>query len=166
MTDVAAPEPVAPSLGGQPDRAKRSATVLKVLRLVLVLIGLAAGAIGFWGFFVNFFHQPNTGLYSLSSVSFDLVPISIGLGAIGLALPWGLPAFTSGLPLLAMGIVLGIHGFFGTFVRFPPRDAPSWGYGFYMIVVGAGVLTLASLSLVALWLWQTRRQVQDSRRTA
>ena len=127
-----------------------------MLRLVLVLVGLAGGAIGFWGFFVNFFHQPNTGLYSASSVWFDLIPIFIGIGAIGLAMPGGLRAFTSGLPLLSMGIVFGIHGVFVGLTRGALR--PSSGYGFYMISVGSGILTFASLSLVALWLRDVSRR--------
>jgi hypothetical protein len=148
MTDLAAP--VGPPLGGQPDEVTSRANPHTLLSLILVLIGLVGGVIGFWGFFVNFFHQPNTGLYSASSIWFDLIPIFIGLGVIGLALPGGLKVFTSGLPLLSMGIVFGIHGIFGGLVS--DAREPSWGYGFYMISVGSGVLTLASLSLVALWL--------------
>jgi hypothetical protein len=160
MTDLAVSDSVGPPLGGQPDKVTSSANPDTVLRLVLVVIGLAGGAIGFWGFFVNFFHQPNTGLYNANSVWFDLIPIFIGIGAIGLALPGGLKAFTSGLPLLSMGIVFGIHGIFGTIAH---AGAPlSWGHGFYMISIGSGVLTLASLSLVALWLRQALRQSQDS----
>ncbi len=148
---------VDPPLGGQPDKVTRSVNPHTMLRLLLVFIGLAGGAIGFWGFFVNFFHQPNTGLYSASTVWFDLIPIFIGIGAIGLAMPGALRAFTSGLPLLSMGIVFGIHGVFVGSV--PPRDrGPSWGYGFYMISVGSAILTLASLSLVALWLRDVSRQ--------
>lgn len=90
MTDLELPESVGPPLGGQPDKVTRSAHTYTVLRLALVLIGLAGGAIGFWGFFVNFFHQPNTGLYSSGTVWFDLIPIFIGIGAIGLAMPGGL----------------------------------------------------------------------------
>ena len=157
MTDLAVPESVGPPLGGQSDKETRNAHPYKVLRLALVLIGLAGGAIGFWGFFVNFFHQPNTALYSSSTVWFDLIPIFIGIGAIGLAMPGGLRAFTSGLPLLSMGIVFGIHGVFVGFTR-PGFRGPSWGYGFYMISVGSGILTLASLSLVALWLRDVLRQ--------
>jgi hypothetical protein len=80
MTDLAVPDSVGPPLGGQPDKVTSSTNPHTVLRLVLVLIGLAGGVIGFWGFFVNFFHQPNTGLYSASSVWFDLIPISSGSG--------------------------------------------------------------------------------------
>lgn len=160
MTDLAVSDSVGPPLGGQPDKVTSSTNPGTVLRLLVVLIGLAGGTIGFWGFFVNFFHQPNTGLYSASSVWFDLIPIFIGIGAIGLALPGGLKAFTSGLPLLSMGIVFGIHGIFGTITHGGPLL--SWGYGFYMISIGSGILTLASLSLVGLWLRQTSRQSRES----
>jgi hypothetical protein len=156
MTDVAVPESVGPPLDDQPDKLTSSANAHSVLRLVLVLIGLAGGAIGFWGFFVNFFHRPNTGLYSVGSVWFDLIPIFIGIGLIGLAMPGWLTAFTSGLPLLAMGIVFGIHGTLGGGVV--AGLGASWGYGFYMISAGSGILTLASLSLVALWIRHALRQ--------
>lgn len=83
----------------------------------MILIGLAGGAIGFWGFFVNCFHHPNSGLDSTSSVWFDSIPIVVGIGAIGLAIPGGLKPFTSGLPLLSMGIALTIQGVFGGLAR-------------------------------------------------
>ena len=156
MTNVAVPESVDPPVVGQPEKVTTGANAHSVLRVVLVLIGLAGGAIGFWGFFVNLFHKPNTGLYSVGSVWFDLIPIFIGIGVIGLAMPGWLTAFTSGLPLLAMGIVFGIHGILGGGVV--GGLGASWGYGFYMISVGSGILTLASLSLVALWIRHTLRQ--------
>ena len=70
MTDLAVPESVGPPVGDQSGKVTRRPNPYTVLRLVLVLIGLAGGVIGFWGFFVNFFHQPNTGLYSASSIWF------------------------------------------------------------------------------------------------
>jgi hypothetical protein len=158
VTDLAVPESVGPPLAGQPDKVTNSANAHSVLRLVLVLIGLAGGAIGFWGFFVNLVHKPNTGLYSVGSVWFDLIPIFIGIGVIGLAMPGWLTAFTSGLPLLAMGIVFGIHGILGGVVVGGQGLGTSWGYGFYMISAGSGILTLASLSLVALWNRHALRQ--------
>lgn len=158
MTDLALPESAGPPLGAKPDKVMSSANAHSVLRLVLVLIGLAGGAIGFWGFFVNFLHKPNTGLYGVGSVWFDLIPIVIGIGVIGLAKPGWLTAFTSGLPLLAMGIVFGIHGILGGVVVGGRGLGTSWGYGFYMISAGSGILTLASLSLVALWIRQALRQ--------
>jgi hypothetical protein len=144
---------------GQPDEVTNTADPYNLLRLVLVLIGLAGGAIGFWGFFVNLFHKPDTALYRASSGWFDLVPIFIGIGTIGLAMPGGLKALTSGLPLLSMGIVFGIHGFIGGLIR--AVGGPSWGYGFYMISVGSGILTVASLSLVALWLRHESRHARE-----
>ncbi len=136
-------------LENKPDTARRRVAPA-VMRLALILIGVAGGVVGFWGYFVNFVnypHHPHTGLYLNSSVWFDLIPISIGLGTIGLALPRALRVFTSGLPLLAMGIAFSIRGIFGDLITNP--FVSSWGYGFYMISVGSGVVTLASLLLVA-----------------
>ena len=57
MTDFAVPESVGSPLGRQPDKVTSGANPHAMLRLVLMLIGLAGGAIGFGGFFVNFFHH-------------------------------------------------------------------------------------------------------------
>ena len=84
MTDLANPGSLDLSVGGQPDSALGRVTPLAALALLLALIGLAGGVVGFWGYFVNIVHLPNTNLYRFSSAWYDLIPISIGLGRLDL----------------------------------------------------------------------------------
>lgn len=131
---LATPEPRAAS--GMP-------TVVGV-RMVAMGVGIVAGAVGFVGFFLDFFNHSNTALYQASSSWFDLIPAFIGAATLALLLPRYLFAL-SGLSLGAMGIAFGIRGTVAGLAGLAPRLSPdiSYGVGFWMIVLGAVVLMLA-----------------------
>lgn len=112
-------------------------------QLVQVLIGIAAGIVGFIGFFLDFFSGGRTSLSSTGSGWFDLVPIFIGLATIALLLPFF--RIFSALSLISLGIAFGVRGFASGIQE--PRAG--YGVGFWMITVGAGVLALIGLALQA-----------------
>jgi hypothetical protein len=100
------------------------------------LMGFAAGAVTFAGFFVDFFGAGGTSLSSASSVWFDLVPICVGIATLCLYLP--VPGIVvSGLPLLAAGITFGLRGLASA------ANIDGYGAGFRMIALGSLALSLS-----------------------
>lgn len=122
---------------------------LSGVRAVATVVGVIAGGVGFAGFWVNFFSSGDSTLASASSGWFDLVPIFIGLGVIGLFMP-RLNYFFSGLPLISLGVVFGMRGFISGLGRLFGAAGGRLGYGpgFWMICFGAGILTLAALWII------------------
>ena len=119
--------------GGQWDERGRAAA----------LVGFAGGAVGFVGFFLNFFSQGGSSLSSASLGWFDLVPIFLGLSALALFLPKYKFLF-SGLSLISLGLAFGIRSGI-TSVNIPnvPHGIFGYGTGFWMITIGSGVLAMA-----------------------
>ena len=136
VTDVARPGSAWPVLSINPP--------IRALRLVTTTVGLGAAVLGIWGFFINIIHSANTSL-SGSSGWWRLMPISIGVAALGLLIPRA-RYFTAGLPLLALGMLF----FLGPLVSHPHPGGSNPGYGFWMIAVGSGILTLVALMNVSI----------------
>ncbi len=120
-------------------------------RLVASVVGVAAGALGFIGFFLDFFSRSGTSLSSASSGWFDLVPIFLGLATLAVLVPrYAFPA--SGLGLGSLGIAFGIHGLAAGLASQVSRAQGAtlgYGIGFWCIVIGSGVLSLAWVALLA-----------------
>jgi hypothetical protein len=114
-------------------------------RIPLMAFGVLAGAAGFVGFFLDFFTRGNTSLSAASSGWFDLIPIFIGLSVIGLFIPRFGFVF-SGLSLISLGIVFGLRGIFSG----GALSQVGFGIGFWMIAIGAGVLAIIWLLILAL----------------
>lgn len=149
MTDVGMPAPGSATAPGTTQWAQPPMVVgrqhLTGARAGLTVLGIAAGAVGFAGFWVNFFSTGGSSLASASSGWFDLVPIFLGLGVIGLLMP-RMNYFFSGLPLISLGITFGMRGFISGLGVGGSRLG--YGPGFWMICIGAGVCTLAALMII------------------
>jgi hypothetical protein len=119
--------------------------------LLLVALGIIAGAVGFVGFFLDFFNGGSSSLSSANNGWFDLVPVFIGLSVIGLLIPRFGFVF-SGLSLISLGIVFGLRGFISGITSGAVASRIGYGTGFWMIVFGAGVLAIIWLLILALML--------------
>jgi hypothetical protein len=118
-------------------------------RILLMALGVIAGAAGFVGFFLDFFTRGNTSLSAASSGWFDLIPVFIGLSVIGLFIPRFGFVF-SGLSLISLGIVFGLRGIFSGAAPSALASQVGYGIGFWMIAFGAGVLAIIWLLILAL----------------
>lgn len=150
MTDVGMSAPGTASGSAPPMMVSRSQ--LTGSRVMFTTLGLAAGVVGFVGYWMNFFAQGNSSLSSANSWWYNLVPIFIGLGLIGLFMP-RMNYFFSGLPLIALGLVFGIRGDTPAIqllagAAHVPTGNLSYGPGFWMVAIGAGVLTLCALMII------------------
>ena len=155
-SEPAADEPVtsapAPTsgFGPAPQVAGLSPGVV-TYRLVASVFGVAAGALGFIGFFLDFFSRSGTSLSSASSGWFDLVPIFLGIATLAILVPRYAFA-ASGLGLGSLGIAFGIHGLAAGLASQVSRAQGAtlgYGIGFWCIVIGSGVLSLAWVALLA-----------------
>jgi hypothetical protein len=117
-------------------------------RLIFTAVGLIAGVVGFVGFFLNFFAGSNNSLASASSAWYDMVPIFIGLSTLGLLVP-RLGLVFSGFAMGGLGIALGIRGTIDQVTQALRQPGPGYDIGFWMITIGAGVLTLAWIAILA-----------------
>ena len=140
MTDLAVPESVGPPPGGQPDKVTRSVEPLHGAATCVGVHRSRRGCDRLLGFLRELL--PSAQYRSLQR-KLDLVRLDPDLHRDRIdrtcRAGWA-ETFTSGLPLLSMGIVFGIHGVFVSFTR-PGAQGLSWGYGVYMISVGSGILT-------------------------
>lgn len=140
-------------------------------RMPWVVLGLIGGIAGFVGGFVQFFSGDSTSLVNGSSGWYYFVPILLGLATLALFVP-RLGALAVALPLGAVGIAVGTQGTvnaldFGKTVSeilnrlgsgngagigqaigkaFHSAFSPS--AGFYLIVLGGLLLTLAWVAIV------------------
>jgi len=146
---TSAPAPT-PGFGPAPQVAGLSPGVV-TYRLVASVFGVAAGALGFIGFFLDFFSRSGTSLSSASSGWFDLVPIFLGIATLAILVPRYAFA-ASGLGLGSLGIAFGIHGLAAGLASQVSRAQGAtlgYGIGFWCIVIGSGVLSLAWVALLA-----------------
>jgi hypothetical protein len=147
--------------GNQPGRVAIEASTV---RLVATVIGIVAGAVAFSGFFVPFFTQAFSALSNLSDWSYPwfwLVPIFTGLSVLGLLVP-RIGYVASGMALIPLGVACGVRGFVAaiTPIGHVNHAFGRYGTGFWMIVVGAGVLSLMWLVVLT-----TMRFSSDSAET-
>jgi hypothetical protein len=116
-------------------------------------VGLVAGIVAFVGYFVDFFAGSGNALSQAGSSWYGdgwyvWVPIFVGLATVGLFLP-RIGLVFSGFAMGALGIALGIRGTVNQVTTALRQPGPGYAAGFWMIVIGSALLTLAWVAILA-----------------